>query len=208
MATKLNNARYYLLSFIYDFALQWFYRPLVRQLVDVINQQPGENVLEIGVGTGITIPYYTHYKQVTGIDCSWSMLQVARKRAQDYPNTRIALKHAAAEEYNLGPAAFEQIVFCNSLSVIENPKLVLSAYYNQLQAGGSLYILNHFTAESGLLRWVDKLLTPVGKVLGFKSFFPLQTLLDPETMSDVTTLVNGYWRIVQIKKPLYAHETN
>jgi phosphatidylethanolamine/phosphatidyl-N-methylethanolamine N-methyltransferase len=201
MSTRLNNIRYYFFSAIYDVALQWFYRPLVRRLVEAVNAQPGEQVLEVGVGTGITIPFYAPTKQVTALDCSLPMLKLARKKAAQHPAVRIALEHAAVEEFDFGPAHFEQMVFCNCLSVVEQPARVLSACYDQLRPGGSLYILNHFTAERGLLRQLDRLLTPVGKVLGFRGFFPLQSLLNPATMSDVTILAGRYWRVVRVRKP-------
>ncbi|MCB2408032.1 class I SAM-dependent methyltransferase [Hymenobacter lucidus] len=203
MSTRFNNVRYYFYSFIYDLALQWFYRPLVRRLIGAVNAQAGQRVLEIGVGTGITIPFYTGHKHVTGIDCSLPMLNLARKKAAQHPAVRIALHHAAAEDYSTA-AGFEQVVFCNSLSVIDEPAQVLGAYYTGLPPGGSLYILNHFTAEHGPLRQLDKLLTPVGKTLGFRSFFPLLPLLSPEMRPGLTVLAGGYWRIVRITKPLIA----
>ncbi|TGE29330.1 class I SAM-dependent methyltransferase [Hymenobacter metallicola] len=208
MSTRLNNLRYYFFSFIYDLALQWFYRPLVRRLIETVNAQPGEQVLEIGVGTGITIPFYAGRKQVTGIDCSLPMLQLARKKAAQHPAVRIALEHAAAEDFSSAAARFGQVVFCNSLSVIDQPRQVLSTYYAGLPPGGSLYILNHFTAERGPLRQLDKLLTPVGRILGFQSFFPLQQLLTPDMQPGLSVVAGGYWRIVRITKPALADERN
>lgn len=201
MSTRLNNFRYFLLSPIYDLALHWFYGPLVKRLITAVNDQPGQRVLEVGVGTGISLPFYdAQRKQVTAIDCSLPMLATARRRAASAPGLQLNLQHAAAEDYPSQPGQFDQIVFCNCLSVMKQPAQVLEAYYNLLPAGGRIYVLNHFTPERGLLRQLDKALAPVGAVLGFKNFFPLPNLLSAQTTPRVSTLRGGYWRIVEISK--------
>ena len=201
MSNRLNNFRYFLLAPVYDLALRWFYAPLVRRLIAAVNAQPGEQVLEIGVGTGISLPFYdAQRKHVTAIDCSLPMLASARRRAARSPQLQLTLAHAAAEDFASQPGQFNQIVFCNCLSVMQQPAQVLASYYDRLPAGGRIYLLNHFTPERGLLRQLDKALSPVGAVLGFKNFFPLPSLLNAQTMQQTSTLLGGYWRIVEISK--------
>jgi phosphatidylethanolamine/phosphatidyl-N-methylethanolamine N-methyltransferase len=202
MSTRLNNLRYFLLSPIYDLALQWFYRPLVRQLVAAVNAGPGREVLEVGVGTGISLSFYdAHCKHVTAIDCSAPMLQAARAKAAHFPTLPLTLELASAEEYAGRAAAFGQVVFCSVLSVVSQPAQVLQAYYQALPAGGRLYLLNHFTPTHGPLRLADRLLSPLGNVLGFKNYFPLSALTDVLHQPEISTLKPGYWSIVQITKP-------
>lgn len=202
MSTQLSNFRYFFLARIYDAALLWFYQPLVRRLVEAVNAEPGDQVLEVGVGTGISLPYYAPRKRVTAIDCSLPMLKLARKKAAEYPAVQVELQHAAGEDFQHEAGRFEHVVFCNSLSVVENPGALLSAYYASLRPGGHIYLLNHFTPERGPLRQLDRLLTPAGKLLGFKSFFPLSPLLAPDATVQIGPGRAGYWRIVHIQKPL------
>ncbi|MBH8568036.1 class I SAM-dependent methyltransferase [Microvirga sp. STS02] len=202
MSTQLSNFRYFFLARIYDAALLWFYQPLVRRLVAAVNAEAGDNVLEVGVGTGISLPYYDPRKQVTAIDCSLPMLQRARKKAAEHPEVQVDLQHAAGEDFQHEAGRFEHVVFCNSLSVVESPGQLLNAYYASLRPGGHIYLLNHFTPERGPLRQLDRLLTPAGKLLGFKSFFPLSPLLAPDATVKIRHGRAGYWRIVHIQKPL------
>ena len=202
MSTQLSNFRYFFLARIYDAALLWFYQPLVRKLIAAVNAEPGEHVLEVGVGTGISLPYYAAGKHVTAIDCSLPMLRLAEKKAVRHPAVRVELRHASGEDFQHDAGRFEHIVFCNSLSVVEQPAALLGAYYAALRPGGHIHLLNHFTPERGLLRQLDRLLTPAGKVLGFKSFFPLQPLLAPDARVRLGQGRAGYWRIVHIQKPL------
>jgi len=202
MSTRLNNLRYFLFARVYDLALRRFYQPLVRQLVAAVNAQPGRRVLEVGVGTGISLPFYdAQRKHVTAIDCSAPMLQAAQAKATQFPTLPLALAEASAEEYASRAADFEQIVFCSVLSVVREPAQVLQAYYEALAPGSRLYLLNHFTPAQGPLRLADRLLTPIGKVLGFKNYFPLSALTAGLHRPEITTLKPGYWSIVQITKP-------
>lgn len=202
MSTQLSNFRYFFLARIYDAALRWFYQPLVRRLVEAVNAEPGDEVLEVGVGTGISLPYYAPHKRVTAIDCSLPMLQRARRKAAAHPEIQVDLRHAAGEDFQHAAGQFAHVVFCNSLSVVEQPGSLLGAYYASLRPGGSIYLLNHFTPEHGPLRYLDRLLTPAGALLGFKSFFPLSPLLAPDALVRTHRGRAGYWRIVHIQKPL------
>ncbi|MDO7877280.1 class I SAM-dependent methyltransferase [Hymenobacter sp. ASUV-10] len=202
MSTRLNNLRYFLFARVYDLALRRFYQPLVRQLVAAVNAQPGRRVLEVGVGTGISLPFYNaQRKHVTAIDCSAPMLQAAREKSAQFTTLPLDLQEASAEDYASRAADYEQIVFCSVLSVVQEPAQLLQAYYEALRPGGRLYLLNHFTPAHGPLRLADRLLTPIGKILGFRNYFPLSALTAGLQHPEITTLKPGYWSIVQITKP-------
>ena len=51
-----------------------------REAVNSVNRTAGEQVLEVGVGTGLALPFYGAEKRVTGIDLSGDMLKRARQR--------------------------------------------------------------------------------------------------------------------------------
>lgn len=202
MANTLNNLRYSVFALIYDRALQWFYQPRVRRLIAAIEARPDEPVLEIGVGTGLTLPHYGP-QRVTAIDCSLPMLRRARHRAARLPAPeRVELVHAAAEDYQGRVAEYGHVVFCNSLSVIPQARQLLGAYYAALPAGGSIYILNHFTPERGPLRLLDRALMPVGRLLGFRSFFPFSAVATAEIRAHARSVGGRYWRLIHIHKPL------
>ncbi|KAA9338521.1 class I SAM-dependent methyltransferase [Hymenobacter busanensis] len=203
MSTASNNIRYFFFSLVYDRALQWFYRPLIARLIGEVNAQPAGQVLEIGVGTGLSLPFYRQ-PHVTAIDCSAPMLSAARRKANALPDLQLELVHASAEDYSPQAHRYRHIVFCNTLSVVADPAAVFRAYYVALPAGGNIYILNHFTPERGVLRILDRLLKPLGNVLGFKSYFPLSSLVGPDALAQARTVLSGYWGIVHIQKLPYA----
>jgi phosphatidylethanolamine/phosphatidyl-N-methylethanolamine N-methyltransferase len=191
--------RYYFLSRFYDLLIKWFYDRKLIRIVEMVNGSPGEQVLEVGAGTGLSLPHYAKNKQVVAIDSSKAMLKLAAKR-----NGRHTLLHRTAQEVLPSVGDFDHVVFCNVLSVIKHSDQLLLAYYSTLKSSASIYILNHFSPERGPLRLLDKLLRPAGYLLGFKSYFPIRSLLTDEMIknSSITPLTaGGYWSIIKITKP-------
>jgi len=183
---------------MYDCTIGMFYRANVRRTIELVNAQEGERVLEIGIGTGITIPFYCHRKQVHGIDPSGAMLRKAQKKLYDQPDLSVTLSQTRVEELASEEGRYDLVVFCSSLSVVRNPKQVLQKCFEDLKVGGSIYILNHFTPTHGPLYYLDKMLIPVGKLLGFQSFFLLSQVINPAMKT--TVIKSGYWNIVLIRK--------
>ena len=66
------------LAHVYDFAFGPALHPGRIRAVERMGLQPGDKVLEVGVGTGINVPLYPRSCSVTGIDLSESMLEHAR----------------------------------------------------------------------------------------------------------------------------------
>src|SRR3712207_2619606 len=68
------------LAKVYDFTFGPTLHPGRLQAIERMNIQPGERVLEVGVGTGINLSLYPKNCSVTGIDFSGQMLEKARER--------------------------------------------------------------------------------------------------------------------------------
>ena len=64
---------------IYDWSFGAFTRSPCRAAVAAMNEIPPGRILEIGVGTGISLPLYDRKHRVTGIDLSPKMLDIARE---------------------------------------------------------------------------------------------------------------------------------
>src|ERR671920_2005204 len=86
------------LAKVYDLTFGPALHPGRLQAIDRMNIQPGERVLEVGVGTGINLSLYPREADVTGIDFSSSMLEKARERAArpDASPVRLLQMDAAA----------------------------------------------------------------------------------------------------------------
>ena len=67
----------------YDTDIAFFERMLVAGGRDWVCSQADVNVLEIGIGTGRNLPFYPPRIQLTGVDFSPAMLEIAGRRASE-----------------------------------------------------------------------------------------------------------------------------
>lgn len=148
-----------------------------RTAVRVINERPG-SVLEVGVGTGIALPFYDPSCTVTGIDFSEEMLAKARQKvaAQDLGHVR-ALRQMDARHLDFPDNSFDTVAAMHVLSVVPEPETVMSEIARVCAPGGRVVISNHFVKERGVLGLLERLSAPFANVLGWHSDFRVETVL-------------------------------
>ena len=71
-------------AIIYDLILDRIF-PFDRKRI--LKQIKGRNIVELGVGTGLNLPYYPKWCVVAGVDTSYAMLKRAKKKARK--NTKL-----------------------------------------------------------------------------------------------------------------------
>ena len=129
----------------------------------LVNSLPGERVVEVGVGTGLSLPLYApSSKRVTGIDLSTDMLERARRRTAEEGLSHVeALLEVDAERTGLPDAEFDVAVAMFVASVVPHPDLLLAEMKRIVRPGGWLIFVNHFSAERGPRLWAEKALSPL-----------------------------------------------
>jgi len=73
---------YRLFAGSYDLVFGPIFHPGRRAAVEVANNRPNQRILEVGVGTGLSLPHFRADARVTGIDVSKEMLDKARRRVE------------------------------------------------------------------------------------------------------------------------------
>lgn len=120
----------------------------------------GEEILEVGVGTGKNMPYYPAHAHVTAIDLSPRMLQRARARAETLSCAadlcEMDIQHIGFPDGSFD-AAVSTFVFCS----VPDPILGLREIRRVLRPGGRLYMLEHVRSHKPVLRQLMDLLNPV-----------------------------------------------
>ncbi len=153
--------------------LDLFLQEPKKRLLAQVNQEKQGSLLEIGVGRGDNLPYYTH-APVTGIDISEGMLAYARKRAPAGCTLRIM--DAARLEFP--DCSFDYTVISHVLTVVPDPVKVMDEVYRVVKPGGKIFILNH--ESTGPVReQLNRKLAPLSRRLHFSAMFDMGTLVDP-----------------------------
>ena len=155
-----------------------------RRAVAAVNGLPGTEVLEVGVGTGLALPYYVPEKRVIGIDLSADMLQRAKARVQEQALSNVAgLSEQDAEATCFADAQFDIAVAMFVASVVPNPRRLLAEMRRVVKPGGTLLFVNHFAATGGIRLAVERGMAPAGRALGWHPDFKAEALLPPEDLA-------------------------
>ena len=157
-----------------------------KQAVDLVNGLGGR-VLEVGVGTGISLPNYDAGVRVTGIDLSTDMLDKARKRiAKEGLDNIDDIIEMDAADLGFEDASFDVVVAMYVLTVVPDPGAVMAELNRVCRPGGDVIILNHFSSEDGMMRLVEKSMARFSEALGWRPQFPLETVLGEAELSLVS----------------------
>lgn len=154
-----------------------------RRAVRYINGLHG-TVLEVGVGTGLSLPHYKSDLQVTGIDFSTDMLAKAQAKVQQLNLQNVAeLRQMDARVLDFSDASFDTVAAMHVLSVVPEPEKVMAEIARVLKPGGRVVITNHFVRERGFLAFLERISAPFANVLGWHSDFELETILQESSLA-------------------------
>ena len=143
----------------------------------IANERTGP-VLEVGVGTGLTLPHYRRDHDVTGIDVSPEMLAAAERRVKELGLGQVtALTEMDATKLEFADESFDVVVAAYVMSVVPDPRAVMGEIERVCRPGGDVVIVNHFAAEGGLRLFFEKRLAPLANILGWEPDFSIDRVL-------------------------------
>lgn len=185
---------------IYDFLFDWIFAPGRAAAIKELGLQPGDHVLEVGIGTGLNLPLYPPATRLTGIDISQEMLDKAVERVHALAMANVILKVMDAMVMDFADDQFDKALATYTISAVPDPVAVLKEMRRVVKPGGTLVFLNHFRSERWFVGRLEDLVAPLCTRLGWKSNLALEPLLAqvglaPELVTKVN-LFNG-WRLVK-----------
>ncbi|MEJ2619645.1 MAG: class I SAM-dependent methyltransferase [Candidatus Thiodiazotropha sp.] len=185
----------------YDFIFGAILQPGRNKLIELIHQLSPSTILEVGVGTGLTLPHYPKNSKLVGIDLSSEMLSVAKKRKNEIPERDITLHLMNAEDMGFSDGSFDCVVLPYVLSVTPDPLTLVSELRRVCKQDGAIIILNHF---SGGKYWcyLERMVGRLSDKIGFHSEFSFNDHIlihdwHVETVQPVNLL--GLSKLVHIK---------
>jgi phosphatidylethanolamine/phosphatidyl-N-methylethanolamine N-methyltransferase len=149
-----------------------------RTAIHLINQRRAGRVLEVGVGTGLSLPHYAPYLKIAGIDLSPEMLAKARERVKNQDLRHVeSLREMDAAHLDFNDASFDIVVAMFVMTVVPNPERVMQELERVCAPGGEVMIVNHFSQDDGLRGWVERKMSPYSDQLGWHPVFPMERVM-------------------------------
>jgi phosphatidylethanolamine/phosphatidyl-N-methylethanolamine N-methyltransferase len=143
---------------------------------EAANRLPGRRLLDLGTGTGLTLPHYRAGLEVVGLDLSRAMLRRARARIaqadpgagpEAAPGARCVLVQADAEQLPFAAQSFDIVVAAHTLSATPDPGRLIAEMRRVCARGGHLIVLNHLSRNGRAGGRLDALSTRWARRFGW-----------------------------------------
>ncbi len=139
----------------------------------------GGRILEVGVGTGLSLPDYSRTNRLIGVDYSEAMLRKAHGRVAAEKLTHVeGLAVMDAARLALPDGAFDVVVAQYVITAVPDPEGTLDEFARVLRSGGEIILVNHIGADSGLRAVFEQCFAPVARKLGWRPEFRFRVLAD------------------------------
>ena len=162
---------------VYDFTFGTVAELGRKNAVKIINRRRGR-VLEVGVGTGLSLPCYDKHLNITGIDLSPEMLDKARARVRRQGLGNIdGLHEMDAGALAFPDESFDTVVAMYVMTVVPDAEKVMRELERVCATGGEVILVNHFSQEEGVRGFVERRLAPLASSIGWHAVFTLDRVL-------------------------------
>ncbi len=142
-----------------------------------LNIAEGTQILEVGVGTGLSLEAYPHHANVLGVDLSESMLAEAELLIVKNQWTHIHVRPMNAEELEFEDASFDLVTSFHTISVVSQPEKMMRELVRVCKPGGRILVINHFRSKNPLVARVVDSAGGITRRLGWRTDLEINELL-------------------------------
>ncbi len=148
-----------------------------RKVAIAAAERIGGRILEVGVGTGASLPDYARRNRLVGVDISEPMLRKAQERVSERRLDNVeTLAVMDAAHLGFPDESFNVVVAQYVITAVPDPEAALDEFARVLKPGGEIVLVNHIGAETGLWRTFEQWFSPMARKLGWRPEFPWERL--------------------------------
>jgi phosphatidylethanolamine/phosphatidyl-N-methylethanolamine N-methyltransferase len=167
--------------------------------VEHLRAGPGDRVLDLGVGTGMTLPEYPEGVRVLGLDLSAGMLGKAAAKVDEHGLDTVSLVRGDALRTPFADGSFDSVMITHVISVVSDPAGLMAEARRLVKPDGVIVLLNHFLSGSRPVAAIEKAFNPVFVKVGWKSDLTLADCtagVDVHVRYQFKLATADLWRIV------------
>jgi len=153
-----------------------------HDVIEQLNLRPDQHVLEVGVGTGISLEAYPPYVHVIGIDPSADMLAQAVKKTRNNGWGHVEVRQGDALNLEFPDNSFDWVMSFHVMTVVPDPIRMMHEMVRVCKPGGKIVHLNHFASDNPLLYSLVWVANPVTKHLGWTTRLRVSDVIKGENI--------------------------
>jgi ubiquinone/menaquinone biosynthesis C-methylase UbiE len=150
---------------LYDFLASFEERGEIGALRRSLVGRIRGDVVEVGSGTGLTLPHYLHADRVAAVEPDEGMAGRIPPKAEASP-AAVEVFDAEAEALPFADESFDEAVTIFVLCSVHDQAEALGEIRRVLKPGGTLNVLEHVRGHGKVARWQDRLTPLQRKVFG------------------------------------------
>jgi phosphatidylethanolamine/phosphatidyl-N-methylethanolamine N-methyltransferase len=168
----------------------------------------GGRVLDVGVGTGLSLSDYSRTTRLCGVDISEPMLRRAQERVRTLKLSNVDMLGVMdAKNLAFADGFFDAVVAQYVITAVPDPEATLDDFVRVLKPGGELILVNHIGAESGPRKLFELAFSPIARRLGWRPEFPWARLANWAARHGGVTLAErrpmpplGHFSLIRYRK--------
>lgn len=189
---------------VYDFCLRRLFRDGHSKGIACLPKGRRLAVLDVGIGTGLSLEHYGSDHEVTGIDSSTAMLAIAHRKKKLSLAAAVNLVEMDASRLEFSDSSFDAVLLCYVLSVVPSPTTVVDEAIRVTKPGGDIIVVNHSRSAKGSIAGFEKTCAPLARLLGFQSDISIADCFATATGLGITgergANAFGYWKVFHCNK--------
>jgi phosphatidylethanolamine/phosphatidyl-N-methylethanolamine N-methyltransferase len=188
---------------IYDAIFGAVLQPGRKRGVQTLHCQADHQILEVGVGTGLSLDLYPDSVKVVGIDICPDMLQraQARVRARQLHNVQ-GLVRMDGRNMSFPSNSFDKVIAMYVIPALDDPRPLVAEMRRVCKPDGELVFINHFQANRPIVGTIERLLSPLWRWLKYRSDLKLEDFIRDAKLDVIETHdtnILGYATIVRCR---------
>jgi phosphatidylethanolamine/phosphatidyl-N-methylethanolamine N-methyltransferase len=164
-------------SAFYDATFGRLVKRRIARAISHMDIRDTDVVLDLGIGTGVSLDYYPDRGRIIGVDLSAGMLRQARKKIAERGLKHASVFQADALHLPFADSTFDHVFISHVISVVSDPYMLVREAQRVAKPGARIVIVNHFQSTNRFIALVEKWLCPLCTKLGWRSDLALQDLI-------------------------------